>query len=99
MVKGKKRQIVHINIYKVTTQVGTKGQRSKRIGTEAQRHRGTEAQRHKVKLVKEQAQRKMKTFRDLQVWQKSMTLVTEIYKISKEFPKDEAGRQNVCLAV
>ena len=31
----------------------------------------------------------MKTFRDLQVWQKSMTLVTEIYKISKEFPKDE----------
>ena len=32
----------------------------------------------------------MKTYRDLQVWQKSMTLVTEIYKISKEFPKDEA---------
>jgi four helix bundle protein len=32
----------------------------------------------------------MKTFRDLLVWQKSMTLVTEIYKISKGFPKDEA---------
>ncbi len=32
----------------------------------------------------------MKTYRDLQVWQKSMTLVTEIYKISKGFPKDEA---------
>ena len=32
----------------------------------------------------------MKTYRDLQIWQKSMTLVTEIYKISKGFPKDEA---------
>ena len=32
----------------------------------------------------------MKTYRDLQVWQKSMTLVTEVYKISKGFPKDEA---------
>ena len=32
----------------------------------------------------------MKTYRDLQVWQKSMTLVTEIYKISKGFSKDEA---------
>ncbi|MGD9972100.1 MAG: four helix bundle protein [Desulfatirhabdiaceae bacterium] len=31
----------------------------------------------------------MKTYRDLVVWQKSMALVTEIYKISKEFPKDE----------
>jgi len=31
----------------------------------------------------------MKTYRDLQVWQKSMTLVTAIYKISKRFPKDE----------
>ena len=35
------------------------------------------------------AQRKIKTYRDLQVWQKSMTLVTEIYEISKGFPKDE----------
>jgi len=32
----------------------------------------------------------MKTYRDLQVWQKSMSLVTEIYKISKAFPRDEA---------
>jgi four helix bundle protein len=32
----------------------------------------------------------MKTYRDLQVWQKSMTLVTKIYKIFKGFPKDEA---------
>ena len=32
----------------------------------------------------------MKTYRELQVWQKSMTLVAEIYKISKGFPKDEA---------
>jgi len=30
----------------------------------------------------------MKTYRDLQVWQKSMTLVTETYKISKGFPKN-----------
>jgi hypothetical protein len=28
----------------------------------------------------------MKTYRDLQVWQKAITLVTEIYKISKGFP-------------
>ena len=32
----------------------------------------------------------MKTYRDLQVWQRSMILVTEVYKISKGFPKDEA---------
>jgi hypothetical protein len=32
----------------------------------------------------------MKTYRDLQVCQKSMTLVAEIYKISKGSPKDEA---------
>ncbi len=31
----------------------------------------------------------MKTFRDLLVWQKSMSFVTEIYKISKLFPKEE----------
>lgn len=32
----------------------------------------------------------MKTFRDLLIWQKSMKLVSEIYNISKEFPKEEA---------
>ena len=32
----------------------------------------------------------MKTYRDLLVWQKSMVLVTEVYKISKHFPSDEA---------
>lgn len=32
---------------------------------------------------------KIKTYRDLIVWQKSMALVTEIYKITKTFPKDE----------
>ena len=32
---------------------------------------------------------KIKTYRDLIIWQKSMTLVTEIYKVSKTFPKDE----------
>ena len=31
----------------------------------------------------------MKTFRDLLVWQKSMSFVTEIYKVSKPFPKEE----------
>lgn len=31
----------------------------------------------------------MKTYRDLLVWQKSMDLVTEIYRLSKSFPKDE----------
>jgi four helix bundle protein len=29
------------------------------------------------------------SFRDLVVWQKSMDLVTEIYRLSKKFPKDE----------
>jgi four helix bundle protein len=32
---------------------------------------------------------KIKTYRDLIVWQKSMSLVTEIYKVLKVFPKDE----------
>jgi len=45
---------------------------------EAQRGKGSEAQR------------KMKTYRDLQVWKKSMTLVAEIHNISKVFPKNEA---------
>lgn len=31
----------------------------------------------------------MKTFRELIVWQKSMTYVTEIYKVSKSFPREE----------
>jgi four helix bundle protein len=31
----------------------------------------------------------MKTYRDLFVWQKSMVLVTEIYKMSKSFPRNE----------
>lgn len=31
----------------------------------------------------------MKTYRDLLVWQKSMALVTEIYHLSKSFPRDE----------
>jgi four helix bundle protein len=29
------------------------------------------------------------TFRDLIVWQKAMDLVTEVYKITKTFPKEE----------
>ena len=31
----------------------------------------------------------MKTYRDLIVWQKSLKLVTEIYSITKSFPKEE----------
>ncbi len=34
-------------------------------------------------------ERKIKTFRDLIVWQKAMSLVTEIYRISGKFPKEE----------
>lgn len=33
--------------------------------------------------------RKMKSYRDLIVWQKSMRLVTQIYLITKELPKNE----------
>lgn len=32
---------------------------------------------------------KIKTFKDLNVWQKGMDLVSEIYKVTKSFPKDE----------
>ncbi|MBN2145529.1 MAG: four helix bundle protein [Candidatus Aureabacteria bacterium] len=31
----------------------------------------------------------MITFRNLVVWQKSMTLVTNVYQVSRAFPKDE----------
>ncbi|SHM16792.1 four helix bundle protein [Flavobacterium saccharophilum] len=31
----------------------------------------------------------MKTFRDLLIWQKSMSLVTEIYQLTNSFPKEE----------
>jgi four helix bundle protein len=31
----------------------------------------------------------VKTFRDLLVWQKSMALVTEVYRASASFPSDE----------
>ena len=31
----------------------------------------------------------MKAFRELIVWRKSMDFVTEVYKASKQFPKDE----------
>jgi four helix bundle protein len=31
----------------------------------------------------------MSTFRDLLVWQKGMNLVTECYKTTKKFPKEE----------
>ncbi|MBN2814094.1 MAG: four helix bundle protein [Bacteroidales bacterium] len=31
----------------------------------------------------------MKTHKDLQVWQKSIAFVTEVYQLTKNFPKDE----------
>ena len=31
----------------------------------------------------------MKTFRDLFIWQKAMTLVTNTYQITEKFPKEE----------
>jgi len=31
----------------------------------------------------------IKTYRDLLVWQKSMAIVTEVYKTTQSFPKDE----------
>ncbi|MBI4682932.1 MAG: four helix bundle protein [Nitrospirae bacterium] len=43
-----------------------------------ERHKVAEAQRHKVK-----------TYRDLIVWQKAMHLVTQIYSITKSLPKEE----------
>jgi four helix bundle protein len=43
---------------------------------------------------------KIKTYRDLLVWQKSMALVTEVYKTTKSFSKDEiyglAGQMRRC---
>jgi four helix bundle protein len=32
---------------------------------------------------------KLKTYKELVVWQKAMALVTEVYRISKGFPKEE----------
>lgn len=31
----------------------------------------------------------MRTHKDLDVWKKSLEFVTEIYKVSKDFPKEE----------
>ncbi|MDB4631887.1 four helix bundle protein [bacterium] len=31
----------------------------------------------------------VQSFKDLIVWQKAMALVTEVYKVTKEFPKEE----------
>ena len=37
------------------------------------------------------------SFRDLEVWQESMTLVEEIYALSKSFPRDELFGQTAQL--
>lgn len=36
----------------------------------------------------------MKKFKELKVWQKAITLVTDVYSATKEYPK-EAGVQNM----
>ena len=33
---------------------------------------------------------KIRTFRDLRIWQKSIKLVSQIYEITQSFPKEEA---------
>ena len=33
--------------------------------------------------------KKIKNFKDLNIWQEAVKLVEEIYKITKEFPKEE----------
>ena len=33
--------------------------------------------------------KKVKSFKDLEIWQKGIELVVDIYKITKNFPKDE----------
>ncbi len=42
----------------------------------------------------------IKTFRDLLVWQKAMALVTEVYQVSRLFPKEEiyglSGQMRPC---
>jgi four helix bundle protein len=35
-------------------------------------------------------QNKIRTYRDLVVWQKSINILTEIYRVTKHFPKQEA---------
>jgi four helix bundle protein len=47
---------------------------------------GDRIQKVRHKVTKAQS---VKTFRDLVIWQKSMNLVTQIYDITKRFPKDE----------
>ncbi len=32
---------------------------------------------------------RIRTYRDLVVWQKAMALVTEVYRLSRQFPKEE----------
>ena len=55
---------------------GSTGRR--RIGNCNERHRGTKA-----------IGPKMKTYRDLIVWQKAMQMVTCIYQLTGDFPKNE----------
>jgi four helix bundle protein len=36
-----------------------------------------------------EAQMKVNSYRDLLVWQKAVDLVTEIYRLTRQYPKDE----------
>ena len=57
--------------------------RKKGIRDKAQREKG------KSEKAEGRSEKLMKTYRDLIVWQKSIKLVTEVYSITKNFPKEE----------
>lgn len=42
-----------------------------------------------MRETEERIRRPARTFQDLVVWQKGMELVTEVYRLSRAFPKDE----------
>lgn len=52
-------------------------------------HRGTKRQRDAEPQAQSGKGTEMKTYRDLIVWQKSMTLVTDVYKATRTFPREE----------
>ncbi len=42
---------------------------------------------------------KIRTFRDLRIWQKSIKLVSQIYEITQSFPKEEAFLRFLQIAI
>ena len=64
-----------------------KAQRDK--GTEAQSRKGKKKERDKEAKAQRDKGKEVKTYRDLIVWQKAMALVTDIYIVTKSFPRRE----------